>query len=386
MLKIAYISPIYFSDVDISYLQSLRQYAEVYYFIPLGPSTKGAAINIDQLYPHTGIFPASIYPELCQLGSLIDLDKTFVINRYSKDGRSYHNIILYHKLSHLLKKLNIDIVHCTEYYSYYEFPLYQWKDRTILSVHDPFVHSCVTSRRYDMRRKIAFRLLNHFVLFNENQRQDFIKTYMTNNKHVYSSHLSAYTYLRHHISDSTIPSKKKYILFFGQITSHKGIDDLLIAMKEVYITNPDIYLIIAGNGKFPMDISAFKNESYIEFRHRFIPEPELAELIANCEFVICPYKDATQSGVVMSAYAFNKPVIATRVGGLPEMVKDGELGRIISPSNPTQLAVAIQQMWDNPEERRQMSQNISQTYTTGELSWDTIAQEMVNHIYSNILL
>ena len=57
---------------------------------------------------------------------------------------------------------------------------------------------------------------------------------------------------------------------------------------------------------------------------------ELSALIQESSFVVCPYKDATQSGVVMSAYALKKPVIATRVGGLVEMVEDKKTGLLVS--------------------------------------------------------
>ena len=78
---------------------------------------------------------------------------------------------------------------------------------------------------------------------------------------------------------------------------------------------------MAGGGKFHFDVSEYEALDYIGIRNRFIPDDEMVALIKNCAFMVCPYTDATQSGVIMSAFAFNKPVIATDVGGLPEMVK-----------------------------------------------------------------
>lgn len=383
MLKIAYISPIYFSDVDISYLLELRKHAEVYYFIPLGPKTKGAAICIEKLLPQRGILPASIYPELQKKAELIDLDKTFIINRHTGKLPHIQLIHLYQELANKIDELGIDIVHTTEAYQYFEFPLYRHRKKTILSVHDPFLHSCVHSMRKEWQRKIAFRLLNHFILFNENQKDEFVQTYMTTEKNVYSSHLSAYSYLAHH-NTTQRSVMSPYILFFGQITSHKGIDDLLPAMVALHETQPDIKLVLAGSGQYPIDITPYKSLEYIDIRNHFIPEEELAELIAHCEFVVCPYKDATQSGVVMSAYAFSKPVLATNVGGLPEMVIDGKLGCIVPPSSVKQLTDKMAYMIANKQTRSLMSTNIDNTYQHGPLSWHTITTDIVKNIYSNI--
>ncbi len=92
-------------------------------------------------------------------------------------------------------------------------------------------------------------------------------------------------------------------------------------------------------------------------------------------FVVCPYLDATQSGVVLTAYAFGKPVIATQVGGLPEYVHHGE--------NPDALAEAIIYLLQNPEKRRQMKKAIQQLAET-ELSWSRIAEQTVK-VYEKVL-
>ena len=83
------------------------------------------------------------------------------------------------------------------------------------------------------------------------------------------------------------------------------------AFVKIHDTYPDVKLIVAGGGEFCFDDSLYKNLDYIEFRHRFIPDTELIDLIKHCKFMVCPYTDATQSGVIMSAFAFNVPVLAT---------------------------------------------------------------------------
>ena len=92
--------------------------------------------------------------------------------------------------------------------------------------------------------------------------------------------------------------------------------------------------------------------------------------------MVCPYTDATQSGVIMSAFAFNKPVIATNVGGLPEMVKHGHYGLIIEARDEQSLTDAIVELWQHPAVLEQYSHEIQADYHDGELSWKAIDKDL----------
>ena len=379
-MKIAYISPIYFSDVDLSYLQELSQHADVYYFIPLGPIIKGAAINVDKLLPYSDILPATAYPELDKFKHIIDLQKTYIIN--NGNNSKIQNLILTFKLLRKIHELQIDIIHLTEIPNWNYFPLYIKRKNIVLSVHDPFVHSCVKSKWYEFRRKCAFFLLDNFIIFNKNQREAFIKHYNLEKKLVFDSYLSTYTYLHMYKKPTT---QKQQILFFGQITSHKGLEYLLPAMELVHQQHPEAKLVVAGKGKFHFDISSYQNKNYIDIRNRFIPDEELAELIQESYLVVCPYKDATQSGVIMSAFAFDIPVIATNVGGLPEMVKHNKTGLIIPPCNIQAITDAVSSLIENPMLHLEMSQNINDYYAHSKLSWNHIVLDIYNNVYKKLL-
>ena len=136
---------------------------------------------------------------------------------------------------------------------------------------------------------------------------------------------------------------EKAILFFGRIEPYKGLDLLLKAMSEVFLEFPDWKLILAGAG----DLSRYRsylNSSQIEVINRYISDEDVAGLMLRSRFVVLPYTEATQSGVVPIAYAFGRPVIATNVGSLSEMVLDGKTGLIVSPADPVALASAIKRL------------------------------------------
>jgi glycosyltransferase involved in cell wall biosynthesis len=110
----------------------------------------------------------------------------------------------------------------------------------------------------------------------------------------------------------------------------------------------------------------------------YITNADLARLFQQASLVVCPYRDATQSAVVLTAYAFDKPVIATNVGGLPEYVDGGQTGELVPPRNPEMLAGAVirilRQLNGDSQSRNAYRQAIQHKRRTG-LSWETIADE-----------
>jgi len=92
---------------------------------------------------------------------------------------------------------------------------------------------------------------------------------------------------------------------------------------------------------------------------RFIPDDEVGLYFSAADLVVLPYRSATQSGIVPIAFAFERPVIATRVGGLSEAVRDGETGLLVEPNSPAALAEAIVRFYEDGLEPR-FRRNIQQ--------------------------
>ena len=98
--------------------------------------------------------------------------------------------------------------------------------------------------------------------------------------------------------------------------------------------------------------------------------------------MVCPYTDATQSGVIMSAFAFNKPVIATNVGALPEMVRHQHYRIVIKEKDVSILAQSITTLWQQPETVETFAKEIERDYGSGKLSWKEIAEIIIFSYYS----
>ena len=138
------------------------------------------------------------------------------------------------------------------------------------------------------------------------------------------------------------------LLFFGFIRKYKGLDMLLEAMPAVIKAIPGIQLLIAGEfydkpEKYHEQIEELNISSHINLHTSFISDKEVKNYFCAADTVVQPYRDATQSGVSPLAYHFEKPMIVTNVGGLPDLVPDGKAGLVAAPE-PSDIAAKIIEM------------------------------------------
>ena len=157
--------------------------------------------------------------------------------------------------------------------------------------------------------------------------------------------------------DKPLDKPTRNILFFGRISPYKGIEYLCEAMKKVHESVPEANLTIAGGGKMYFDFSKYANLDYIKLVNRYIPTEELAHLLHSCDFTVCPYTDATQSGVIMT------------------MVDEGKTGYLIPPKDIDALANAMTTLLKDDSLLKSMSDNIHKKYQEGESSWQQIAKD-----------
>ena len=148
-----------------------------------------------------------------------------------------------------------------------------------------------------------------------------------------------------------LSEKHKYLLFFGLIRNYKGLDLLYQAMASKKLEDLDLKLIIAG--EFYEDKSKYEKLARqigigdkLIVRDNYIPNDEVKFYFSASDMVIQPYRSATQSGITQIAYHFNKPMLVTRVGGLPEIVPDQKVGYVTSV-DPESIADAILDFYKN---------------------------------------
>ena len=159
------------------------------------------------------------------------------------------------------------------------------------------------------------------------------------------------------------------LLYFGLINEYKGIEYLILAAPKIIAHFPEVKIIIAGQGDFSPYRKLIKMEDNFEILNTYIPDDQVAHLFERAAVIVLPYTDASQSGVIPVAYSFKKPVIASSVGSLPEVVDDGKTGFIIPPHNSERLAESAIILLSDEKLRKEMGENAYKKMKQ-ELSWD----------------
>lgn len=174
-----------------------------------------------------------------------------------------------------------------------------------------------------------------------------------------------------------IPTKGEYILFFGFIRDYKGLDLLLRAMTDKRIQQRGIQLIVAGEyyggkEKYEALIKELGIEDRLILKTDFIPNEEVKYFFSAADLVVQPYKSATQSGISQLGYHFEKPMVVTNVGGLPEIVRH-EKGGYVVEVEVAAIANAILAFYEKEKEAEFVSvvKEVKKEFT-----WDTLINGM----------
>lgn len=150
-----------------------------------------------------------------------------------------------------------------------------------------------------------------------------------------------------------LPESEKIILFFGFIRKYKGLDILLEAMAKPAIRAANIHLLVAGEfydkpEEYHAIIEKENISDLVYMRTDFIADSQVKYYLSAADFVIQPYRNATQSGVTPLAYHFEKPMLVTNVGGLPDRVIHEKTGIITEPTADS-IAAGIVNLYEKGE-------------------------------------
>ena len=169
------------------------------------------------------------------------------------------------------------------------------------------------------------------------------------------------------------------VLFFGTLSKYKGIDELVNAFPAVQKAS-NARLVVAGYPAKDVDADGLKGRAAelglnVSWMLDYVPNDQVATLMAISDVVVYPYRAITQSGALQVAYACGKPVVVTRVGGLPDVVEDGKSGLVVPPMDSDALAKAIIAVVSDPDKARQMGARARELAET-RYSWRTVAETM----------
>jgi D-inositol-3-phosphate glycosyltransferase len=171
----------------------------------------------------------------------------------------------------------------------------------------------------------------------------------------------------------------KYILFFGFIRDYKGLDILLEALHDKRLEEKNVHLILAGEyygnqEKYAALIQQYNLSARIANFAHFIPNNDIKYYFCAADLVVQPYKSATQSGISQLAYHFEKPMVVTNVGGLPEIVTHGKSGYVTEVSSES-IADAIVDFFEND---RNFTMTEAVKSEKMRFSWENLVEGVLN--------
>ena len=154
-----------------------------------------------------------------------------------------------------------------------------------------------------------------------------------------------------------VAADKTTVGMVARFAPQKGILEYIRACAEAAARWPDVEFVLAGDGPLRDAAESLRDELGLHERLHMIGEIEsAADLIAGLDIVVVASLTEGSSIVAMEAMAAEKPVVATRVGGVPEVVVDGETGVLVEPGDPEALAAAIESLLEKPEWGRDMGE------------------------------
>lgn len=351
METVFYYTSTYFLDTSLEIINVLKTQVSLHVLIEITPSSKNAnIINVDSLPEDKYLAtPQEILSEKDQLyfADYFSGVKTvhFVVHHHPT-GLSLSTLKVVAAVKKYIIQFNPSVIHFEGFTlrTLGLVPVLFKIKKLVLAVHDAMLHSGETTWKSKLPRFIFFRLpVNKtFVFYSAFSMQQFIKYTKHSKANKVLLQMHPFSYFNKIASGKQ--SQHNNLLFFGRISKYKGVDILLDAMPMILDVFPDEKLIIAGKGaddelmQHPVLQDKKFNTTLI---NRYIPNEELAGLIKEAKIVVCPYIDATQSGVLMTAFALHKPVVATNVGAFSEQIKNDENGCLVKEINAKQLAACI---------------------------------------------
>lgn len=246
----------------------------------------------------------------------------------------------------------------------------------LLTVHDVITHPGEDSREPARRERVRLNLRRRaaaVVVHGEALRADFLAQPGDLCRDVTAIPHGCYTVLRHWARPE-IQETPRTVLFFGRIHEYKGLDLLLAAARRSALRVPDLRILIAGDGA---DLDGrhrdLARDPRIELRRGYLTNDEVARAFQEASIVVLPYLEGSQSGVVRIAYVFGKPVIVTRVGSIPESVREGVTGLVVPPRDEAALADAMAALLLDDDRRRAMGREALAT-AEGPMGWGPVAE------------
>lgn len=249
----------------------------------------------------------------------------------------------------------------------------RWFAPTVWRVHDPHPHSgrdadqdATTYRMRDLNRRDADLLIAHGS-FCSRKLETLAATPVFE-----SMHGVIHVPLQHR-------APARDFLMIGRMEAYKGIETLVEALTLLRSAGHAFTVTLAGQGPELDRLQSRLEQLGAVILNKRLTSAEIIDHLQDHRAVVLPYKDATQSGIVAAAFGNHRPVIASKVGGLEDVVIDGENGLFVPPEDPKALAGAMQLFATDDKLQHRLGQGARKA-AEASLNWDHIGANFVAEV------
>lgn len=245
------------------------------------------------------------------------------------------NIFLLSSLIKKIQKAKFDVIYF-ESLHVWNLPIMMFSGSacTYQVIHEVIPHEGDKQvKMVDLMNKAVVKLSDHIVLRNKKYIDELIKRYGIEKDRVH------FLELWRRFPKFTEPRYTKRVLFFGRINPYKGVDNLL----EIAKLCPKIHFDVIGRVDPQMQsiVDELKKLPNVFLNNNYVSDDEMKEVFINADWVILPYNSASQSGVIIDAYKYSRPVIAFDVGAISEQVEDSVSGILIKGKDNRRFATEL---------------------------------------------
>lgn len=275
----------------------------------------------------------------------------------------------------IIKKNRIDILHTHGYRSdIIGLVCARLSKRPVVSSVHGWTTSTLKVRRYEFIDRLALIFFNRIIAVSNKVEQSLIKAGVPRRKIKLLPNAIDYTgnnqdEVRYELQKKLgLEKKTKIVGTVARLSCEKGIDFLIYAVKEVIKEKDDVVLVIVGEGREQEKLTLLSERIGLKNRVIFYGfESNISKIYSNLDFFVLPSLTEGTPMALLEAMAFGVPVIASNVGEVPKIIRDGENGILVEPGNHKMLAEKIAYVLTHPSEARRMADAARKTI---ELEYD----------------
>ena len=207
----------------------------------------------------------------------------------------------------------------------------------------------------DFMNKVICKTADTIVLRNQKYVEEMIKQYNVKPERV------KYLELWRRYPEFTPPVHSGHVLFFGRINPYKGADNLL----QIVRLCPEIQFDVVGRVDPQMEniVQQLSHEENVHLHTGYVSDDEMRDAFIGSDWAIVPYNSASQSGIIIDAYKYSRPVIAFSVGAIAEQVDDGKSGYLVETGNVNAFADKVNEV--SKMEKEEYEQMCKHAYAYG---------------------